>query len=601
MRQHQRADRTRRQIHAWRGRPLIPGTVVAGVLALCWLLFRSGSKPSRLAYPCQRAALSTASLAFGAPLVAILVAVRRRWRSGRLKAVTLVVAVFGLAATAGLWSYLSQPGVYAGPQLDPPGDYRAQVFHTKGPTAGTTNDRFANLDDLIEIMGGHGVKFYQSATTSLTAGVEGLIAADDVVIVKINYQWPERGGTNVDLLRGLIRRIVDHPDGFTGEVVVCENTQFASIDNFDRAENNAEEISLSPHDVVLYYQSLGYRVSHYDWTAIRFTSVGEYSAGNMSDGYVVYPYDAALQGRVSYPKFQTAYGTRISLRDGIWDPVTGYDPEPLKFINVPVLKSHHATYGATASVKNYMGVVTRELSTNSHAAIRYGILGALLGEVRPADLNLLDCTWINADPFDGPWTTYEAATRTDMLVASRDPVAADIWSVKNVLLKAFVANGYQPPWPPPSADPDDPSSSFRQYLDASMNYLLAAGYDATNDLTRIDAINLAPPGEASDPAGGGEPFTISEQGGAYELHWSDPVRGGAATEFVLYRMALPATGATLPECETNLGNGTSAVLGSLPDNHGFLVVGRNGVGDGSFGRGHRGAERPSPAEQDVCP
>lgn len=582
------------------GRLPAAGTLIAGLVALGWLLFRSGSKPSRLAYPCQRAALSTASLAFGGTFVAILVAARRRWRSQRFSVLTFACAIAGLAITAGLWGYLAEPSVYAGPLLAPSAEYRAQVFHTTGAGAGAVADRFANLDDLIEIMGGQGVKFYQSNTTSLTAGVDGILAADDVVIVKINYQWPERGGTNVDLLRGLIGRIVDHPDGFSGEVVVCENAQFNSIDNFDRVENNAKDITLSPRDVVLHYQALGHRVSHYDWTSIRLTSVTEYSVGNMTDGYIVYPHDDLLHGKVSYPKFRTTYGTRISLRDGIWDSATGYDRERLKFINVPVLKSHHAVYGATASVKNYMGVATRELSTSSHSAILHGIMGALIGEIRPADLNLLDCTWVNANPNDGPWTTYEAATRTDTLVASTDPVAADLWSVKHVLIPAFMANGYTPPWPFPSADPDDATSRFRRYLDASMNYILAAGYDVTNDESRIDATNLAPPGEVSDPTGPGELFSIIKDGSGYQLSWSDPIRGGAATEFVLYRMPIPLSGA-LPACESGLGNGTSAYVSDLPVNHVFLVVGRNAVGDGSFGSGSNGAERPSPPQLEICP
>jgi hypothetical protein len=133
-----------------------------------------------------------------------------------------------------------------------------------------------------------------------------------------------------------------------------------------------------------------------------------------------------------------------------------------------------------------MGVVTGELSTNSHSAIGNGILGALIGEIQLADLNIVDAVWINANPFDGPWTTYSGATRRDRLLASVDPIAVDLWAVKYILIPAFIENGYSPPWPYPSADPDIPSSAFRNYLDNSMDYILAAGYDATNDLSQID-------------------------------------------------------------------------------------------------------------------
>jgi hypothetical protein len=465
-------------------------SLIAGVLALCWLLLRTGTKPSRFTYPCQQAAWSAATLAFGVPLVAALVAARRRVVTVLCTPTGIAFASLGLLATAGIWAYSSRADSYGGPRLDPRGDYRAQLFHVTDCLQDPVGDRFVGLDNLLLTMAREGLKFYQSPTESLLAGPDGIIAADDVVIVKINYQWDQRGGTNTDVLRGLIRRIVDHPDGFVGEVAVCENAQFASTSGFNRSENNAQDHGLSPYDVVVGFRDLGYTVSHYDWTLVRSVSVTEYSTGNMADGYVVYPYDAQFGGRVSYPKFQTYYGTYISLRDGIWDPDGEvYDREHLKFINVPVLKSHHSTYGVTACVKHYMGVVTGSLSTNSHSAIRYGILGALMGEIQLADLHILDGIWINANPFSGPSTSYGGATRRDELLASLDPIATDIWATKNILIPAFIANGYSPPWPSPSADPDDPSSDFRVYLDNSMSQILSAGYDATNDLDQIDVFD----------------------------------------------------------------------------------------------------------------
>jgi hypothetical protein len=367
-------------------------------------------------------------------------------------------------------------------------DYRAKVFHVTDCPENSIGDRFIGLDRLITLMGHEGLKFYRSETVSMESGPDGIIGAADVIVIKINYQWSERGGTNVDVLRGLVRRIVDHPDRFTGEIAICENSQFASLNGFDRAANNAQVTSLSPHDVVVQFQGLGYQISHVSWTDLRYLQVQEYSDGNTGDGYVVYDYDAQLNGRVSYPKFETDYGTPISIRFGIWNAGSGtYDRSGLKFINVPVLKSHHSTYGITACVKNYMGTVTGALNTNSHSAIRYGVLGALLGEIQLADLNILDSIWVNANPYSGPGTSYAGATRRDELVASTDPVAADIWAAWNILIPAFLDNGYTPPWPEPSADPDDPSSDFRQYLDNSMNEILDAGYDVTNDGDRIDA------------------------------------------------------------------------------------------------------------------
>ncbi len=472
------------------GRWFLLNTLLSGVFALLWLVFRSGSKPSRLAYPCQRAAISAASLAFGAPLVALVMAARRHVARRVGPAALVAAAAAGLALTVAVTVHFSQADAPRGPMLAAPLSYRAQVYHVAGCPQDPAGDHFVGLDNLLGVMGRGGLKFHRSATVSPVAGPAGIVAPDDVVIIKINYQWDQRGGTNTDLLRGLIRTIVDHPDGFTGEVIVCENAQFNPVSGFDRPLNNAQDNRLSPHDVVAGFQAQGHAVSHFDWTSVRAVQVAEYSEGDANDGYVVGPYDARWQGKVSYPKFRSAAGTCVSLRNGIWNAGTAtYDHARLKFINVPVLKSHHSTYGATASVKHYMGVVTSALGTNSHSAIRNGIMGALLNEIRLADLNIIDALWINADPNTGPATPYAGATRRDELVASLDPVALDLWSVKNILIPGFISNGYAAPWPAPSADPDLPTSAFRTYLDNSMNQLLAAGHEVTNNLGQIDVLS----------------------------------------------------------------------------------------------------------------
>ncbi len=461
--------------------------IICGVFALLWLLLRSGARPNRLAYPCQQAALSTAILTIGAPIVAAIATSRRGIAAVMRTPRGIVAAAVSVALLASAWAFMSRADVYEGPMPTPDGDYRAQVFHVTDCPQDPVGQRFVGLDNLLNLMGSNGVKLYRSANETLVSGPDGIIAADNVVVLKINYQWDQRGGTNTDVLKGMILRLLNHPDTFTGEIVVCENAQFNSVSNFDRYYNNAQNQQQSPHDVVVEFQGQGYNISHYDWTVRRGTLVTEYNTGNMTDGYIRLPYDSTVSGYVSYPKFRTSAGTYISLRYGLWNTTSHtYDREGLKFVNMPTLKSHHATYGATACVKNYMGVVTGSLGTNSHSAIGLGILGKLLAEIQLADLNLLDCVWINANPNDGPWTSYGGATRRDQLVASVDPVAADIWAVTNILIPAFLANGHTPPWPYPTATPDNPNSTFRRYLDRSMNWIIAGGTQVTNDLNQID-------------------------------------------------------------------------------------------------------------------
>jgi hypothetical protein len=464
-------------------------TLITGALALCWLLLRSGAKPTRLTYPCQKAALSTATLALGVPFTMATLGLKE-WLANHAGRWALVIAGIScatlLAVTAG--RYAAGPAEYRGPVLSAPADYGAEVFSVTNCQVAPAGNGHLGINNLLALMGREGLKFYESATDSITSGPDGIIGADDVVIIKINYQWTQRGGTNVDVLSGVVRKIVEHPDGFTGEIVICENGQFMDVADFDRLENNARDRTRSPHDVVLEFQAMGHAVSHYDWTLVRFDSVGEYSAGDMTDGYILYDYNPEVSGRVSYPKFRTDYGTYISLKHGVWDPVgEAYDRDRLKYINIPVLKSHGVAYGATASVKNYMGVVTIELETGSHDAVATGLMGTLISEVRPADLNIVDAIFINANPTGGPSTSYTQATRWKQLAAGVDPVALDIWAVKNILIPGFLSRGFTPPWPDPSADPDDSTGAFREYLDNSMYQLLAAGFAVTNDTTQIDA------------------------------------------------------------------------------------------------------------------
>lgn len=168
--------------------------LVIGAGALSWLILRTGAKPSRATYPCQQAAFSTASLAFGAPVIMALVALRRRL-SGRVVApLLLTVAAAGVGLALFTWGHLSRADYSLAPDLAPLADYRAQVFHKTACAQDPVGDRFPCLDDLIEMLGGQGLKFYKSTTASLVAGPAGVLAANDVVVIKINYQWPQRGG-----------------------------------------------------------------------------------------------------------------------------------------------------------------------------------------------------------------------------------------------------------------------------------------------------------------------------------------------------------------------------------------------------------------------
>ena len=348
------------------------------------------------------------------------------------------------------------------------------------------------LAELISLMGKHGALFYESQASGMNKGHTGLIARDDTIIIKVNGQWDERGGTNTDLLKALIQAIVHHPDGFTGEIIVADNGQgqFGAMGqggSFGYDKNNAKDTSQSSQKVVDSFTD--YNVSTYLWDNITTTRVSEYSQGDFADGYVV---DETANPRtglmVSYPKFKTRFGTYISFKMGTWNSAKrNYDSERLKVINLPVLKSHRI-YGVTGCVKHYMGVVsdklTRQLGTRSHDTVGRGGMGTEMVETRFPVLNIIDALWINANPAAGPRAPYDVATKTNVIAASTDPVALDYWAAKNVLLPASRGKGYSDVSP---MDPDYlATGSFGQWLRLSMEELNLAGYQTTVDETRMN-------------------------------------------------------------------------------------------------------------------
>ena len=292
-------------------------------------------------------------------------------------------------------------------------------------------NRHAGVESLLGLMGGNGLKFYRSGTSSPLAGPQGMIAPDDVVLIKVNAQWKYRGCTNSDVIRGLVQRILDHPDGFTGEVVIFENGQGRGSLACDTSSSYGGDTSVraNANDEAQSFEYLaavtfaGRPVSTQLNDPIRTTFLS--ATDHVQNGFRHYQ-------NVSYPCFNTAGGRRVELKEGIWTG-SGYAPN-LKLINVPVLK-HHDSGGSeiTASLKHFYGVVSM---SDGYSGIRhYGKLGKTTGKmvvsVRTPVLNIIDAIWTSYASIKG----YPASTtfRTNTLVAGQDPVALDYWAARNVI------------------------------------------------------------------------------------------------------------------------------------------------------------------------
>ncbi|HEX9914190.1 MAG TPA: hypothetical protein VGB32_04665, partial [Candidatus Bathyarchaeia archaeon] len=194
------------------------GFLVYGFLCLAWFLLRSGLKPSRAQYPCQVAARLNADLWVAAYVLPAFKSCPIRARLGGRGAALLVVA----ALVAGV-GYISLRGGTGIDTLNPSNrlqleSVEASVLPASDIYAVTGTDGADDgFERLLGLMSENGLKFYNSSRVTGLGGPGGLISADDVVIIKVNSQWDQRGGTNTDLVRRIIQAIVDHPDGFRGE------------------------------------------------------------------------------------------------------------------------------------------------------------------------------------------------------------------------------------------------------------------------------------------------------------------------------------------------------------------------------------------------
>ena len=458
-----------------------------GLLSLTWLVVRTGTKPARAVYPCQKVAAANAGswlTLFVLPLFLGLTgsepqkhsnSKRIFWGLGIVLLLFFAIFTFKILTSG---SSTSQ-SILAGKEQEKMQSLQgvsSDLFVLEN-TDGTDD----GLKKLITVMEQQGLNFYKREGKDAGNGTHGLIAKDDLIIIKVNSQWDQRGGTNTDLVKSIIEAIVGHPDGFIGEIVVADNgqAQFGARGrggSLDWNQNNARDRSQSMQKVVDMFSD-SYRASVYLWDRITENRVGEYSEGDLQDGYILDSTPSpTTKIQISYPKFKTEFGTYISFKKGIWDEARKtYDSEKLKVLNVPVLKPH-SIYGVTAAVKHYMGVVSDKLTKHtSHRSVGLGGMGTQMAETRMPVLNILDAIWIS--PVSGPGVSYSQAVENNMIAASIDPIALDYWTSKNILMKvAKRERGSDAD----SMNPDIVSrGSFGYWLRLSMDELNKAGYETT--------------------------------------------------------------------------------------------------------------------------
>ncbi|MBN2486831.1 MAG: DUF362 domain-containing protein [Bacteroidales bacterium] len=461
----------------------------AGLFAFIWLLVRSGQNPKRLAYPCQQTAFPLASAWF----LVTTGFFTSLFSTKNLKIkIAVLVAGFFVIAGGGYYVYTKKfPPV---PKVQTP-----LTWQTENPVSkvfllqsiqeekkSLNNPESSNIpleylsdkpmDDLFELMRKNGLDIYKTA-----ANTNGLIPDNAIVVIKGNFQWDYRLGTNTDRIKGLIWAILNHPEGFKGEVLVCENTQYEGRGIGDNT-NNSFDPEQSIADVTNAFKNKGYKVDLVNWTKLNEIAVNEYTEGDYTSGYVF-----EEQTKLSYPKFTSPYNSKISAKNGVWDENTNtYDSSRLVIINFPVLKVH-SIMGATIALKNWIGLISLanleerfgdyETMHEKYFFSEYALPARSMAQTFP-ELTIVDATWIS---FMDNYTNWNGNfIHAGMMLASTDPLAVSWYASKHILTPVALS--------PENANPDG-QGSYGTIFNHFVNYLRdSTHFVCTTDSTKISII-----------------------------------------------------------------------------------------------------------------
>ena len=324
------------------------------------------------------------------------------------------------------------------------------------------------IDTLLLLMETQGTYLHKTATHP-----SGIVGSNDIVIIKGSFQWDFRNTTSTDRIKGLIWQILQHPNGFTGEILVGDNTQWATIGEDD---NNSEDTQQCILDVINTFYSKGYPVHLFRWADIMYNVVTEYSDDNYNDGYTYEPIS-----KITYPKFQSPAGNYISLKYGIWNSNSQtYNHDRLCIVDFPVLKAHGWT-GATLAIKNWIGVLTvayqneryggDDAMHNNYMFSEYA-LPAKVMQVTYPKLTIIDAAWTNPERNYG-----NIAIQRKMLLASTDPFAASWYAAKYMLTPVA--------YYPDRTNPDNEGGAYYNCLNNWIKCMHDSGFAVTKNSSEI--------------------------------------------------------------------------------------------------------------------
>jgi len=329
----------------------------------------------------------------------------------------------------------------------------------------------------------------------LIGGIERIVGADDVVVIKPNVQWWNQGAPNISALSTFIEIIFNRSGGFNGEVVVAENIHRGLSPWKGAGWNHTFSRNSDLEKIRNYNELSGVLKKKYNkkFSVCHLVNVGSgnkrvfgpedgtgYVYCDGTQGVPLIQFNNSMSGDsfreviMTYPIFKTDNGTIVDFKNGIWEKGS-YTGHPFKFINFAALNHHSYYCGATSAVKNYLGISDLSGGPDPHQdgklTEKYynfhsfplekwasgpvpGMIGAEIGvfmnTIRKADLNITTAEWVGLAS-----RTEPLVARTRAVLASTDPVALDYHATKYLLYPNSKIKFH---------DPDDKRSPVYQNL-----------------------------------------------------------------------------------------------------------------------------------------
>ncbi|MFH0936733.1 MAG: PQQ-binding-like beta-propeller repeat protein, partial [Candidatus Daviesbacteria bacterium] len=338
---HHQPSKFENFLTSWKKKKIFLGFILVGILSLAWLIYKTGTKPSRINYPCQKAAATNSAIFLGwvASILTghfLFIRLKKHFTWARIFVLLIIIGLVVVGAKEyqafqvnQVWAQLSSDSPMGTPQGVQPG--RVVWVHDSKATTGTYTNYWTQVDQIVVN------SMMDSAVKTLTgqSSVDGAMAkifttdcSKKKIAIKVNFNNIGRDQQTMD---------ANHQPviAFLRELTTSVSGIFTP---FDQANIYVYDVS----------RNFGVAQRDYFASAIKSAFPNVHLVGS------------SASGQVEGATFSTE---KFSL-DPTYCTPSGWGTEVANFlkdadylVDMPLLKGHGMSGGSTLSFKNHLGSI----------------------------------------------------------------------------------------------------------------------------------------------------------------------------------------------------------------------------------------------------